>query len=104
MDNRIRVGVVDDHPLYRDGVVFTLASQADIEVVGQGASAADAIRIAEEFKPDVIVLDMSMPGGGIEALERLSRDYPSVKTLMLTVVADEEQVRAALSSCRRYAW
>jgi DNA-binding NarL/FixJ family response regulator len=96
MDNRIRVGVVDDHPLYRDGVVFTLGSQPDIEVVGQGASADDAIRIATDHRPDVIVLDMSMPGGGIDAVEKLARDHPTVKTLMLTVVADEEQVRTAL--------
>jgi DNA-binding NarL/FixJ family response regulator len=96
MDNKIRVGVVDDHPLYRDGVVFTLAAQSDITVVGQGASAADAVRIAHEQQPDVLVLDMSMPGGGLNAIETIALRNPSVKTLMLTVVADEDQVCTAL--------
>jgi len=96
MDNKIRVGVVDDHPLYRDGVVFTLAAQPDIEIVGQGASAADAIRIAQEHEPNVIVLDVTMPGGGLSAIEAIALKHPSVKTLMLTVVADEEQVCTAL--------
>jgi DNA-binding NarL/FixJ family response regulator len=96
MDNKIRVGVVDDHPLYRDGVVFTLAAQPDIEIVGQGASAADAVRIAQDHKPDVLVLDMTMPGGGLSAIEAIAQGYPSVRTLMLTVVADEDQVCTAL--------
>jgi DNA-binding NarL/FixJ family response regulator len=96
MDNKIRVGVVDDHPLYRDGVVFTLAAQPDIEIVGQGASAADAVRIAQEHQPDVLVLDMTMPGGGLNAIEAIALKHPAVKTLMLTVVADEDQVCTAL--------
>jgi len=96
MENKIRVGVVDDHPLYRDGVVYTLAAQPDIQVVGQGSSAEDAIRIAAEGEPDVIVLDVSMPGGGMNAIEAITLQCPKVKTLMLTVVADEEQVCTAL--------
>ncbi len=101
MENKIRVGVVDDHPLYRDGVVFTLAAQPDIEVVGQGSSAADAIKIATENKPDVLVLDMSMPGGGMNAIEALTFHHPMIKTLMLTVVAEEEQVCTALKKGAR---
>ncbi|HZH50956.1 MAG TPA: response regulator transcription factor [Microvirga sp.] len=96
MDNRIRVGVVDDHPLYRDGVVFTLAAHADIKVVDQGASAADAVRIATDNDLDVLLLDMTMPGGGLSAVETIARQRPSVKSLMLTVVAEEDQVCAAL--------
>jgi two-component system nitrate/nitrite response regulator NarL len=96
MESKIRVGVVDDHPLYRDGVVFTLAAQPDIEIVGQGSSAEDAIRIAAESRPDVVVLDMTMPGGGMNAVEAIALQHPLVKTLMLTVVADEEQVCTAL--------
>lgn len=101
MENKIRVGVVDDHPLYRDGVIFTLAAQPDIQVVDQGASAADAVRIATEHQPDVLVLDMSMPGGGLDAIETIALQCPSVKTLMLTVVADEDQVCTALKNGSR---
>jgi two-component system nitrate/nitrite response regulator NarL len=96
MQNRIRVGVVDDHPLYRDGVVFALESEPDIEVVGQGETAADAFQIARDSAPDVLLLDMNMPGGGINAVAKIALRCPATKTLMLTVVDDEEEVRAAL--------
>lgn len=96
MPNRIRVGVVDDHPMFREGVVFTLAAHEDIEIVGTGGCSADAIRIAREMNPDVVILDMNMPGGGMSAVEHIGKHFPTVKTMMLTVVADEDQVRSAL--------
>ena len=96
MKSKIRIAVVDDHPLLRDGVVVTLAAQADMEIVGLGGSAADAVRLARENAPDVMILDMSMPGGGMAAVEHIAQHFPDVKTLMLTVVADEEQVCSAL--------
>jgi two-component system, NarL family, nitrate/nitrite response regulator NarL len=95
MMNKIRVGVVDQHPLFRDGVLLTLDAQPDFEVVGLGASAADAIRIACESEPDVIVLDML--DGGLDAIDVIALQRPMLKILILTVVADEEQVCAALS-------
>jgi DNA-binding NarL/FixJ family response regulator len=96
MQRKIRVGVVDDHPLYRDGVVFALESEPDIEVIGQGETAADAFQIAHDHAPDVLLLDMNMPGGGINAVAKVALRYPSTKTLMLTVVDDEDEVRTAL--------
>ena len=96
MQNKIRVGIVDDHPLYREGVVFALESEPDIEVVGQGETAEDAFQIARENAPDVLLLDMNMPGGGLNAVAKIALRYPSTKTLMLTVVDDEEGVRNAL--------
>jgi two-component system nitrate/nitrite response regulator NarL len=96
MQRKIRVGVVDDHMLYRDGVVFALESEADIEVVGQGGTAADAFQIAQEQAPDILLLDMNMPGGGTSAAAKIALRCPATKTLMLTVVDDEEEVRGAL--------
>jgi two-component system, NarL family, nitrate/nitrite response regulator NarL len=96
MQHKIRVAVVDDHPLYRDGVVFALESEPDIEVVGQGETAPEALQIAHEHTPDVILLDMNMPGGGINAMAKIAQRYPSTKALMLTVVDDEDEVRNAL--------
>ncbi|EIM24803.1 response regulator [Microvirga lotononidis] len=96
MRPRIRVGIVDDHPLYRDGVVFALESESDIEVIGQGESAQDALHIAQEHSPDVLLLDMNMPGGGINAVSKIAQRCPTTKTLMLTVVDDEDEVRSAL--------
>jgi two-component system, NarL family, nitrate/nitrite response regulator NarL len=99
MTNKIRVGVVDPHPLFRDGVILALEAQPDLEVVGRGASAADAIRIACESEPDVIVLDM--PDRGLDAVEAIARQRPMLRILLLTAVADEERVRAALSGGAR---
>ena len=96
MQPKIRIGVVDDHSLYRDGVVFALESEPDIEVVAQGETAADAIQIAHDHAPDVLLLDMNMPGSGIKAVSKIALKYPSTKTLMLTVVDDEDEVRSAL--------
>jgi two-component system, NarL family, nitrate/nitrite response regulator NarL len=96
MQNKIRVGVVDDHPLYRDGVIFALESEPDIEVVGQGETAEDAFQIARDSAPHVLLLDMNMPGGGVNAVAKIALRCPATKTLMLTVVDDEEEVRAAL--------
>jgi two-component system nitrate/nitrite response regulator NarL len=96
MQTKIRVGVVDDHPLYREGVIFALESEPDIEVVGQGETAEDAFQIARDNAPDVLLLDMNMPGGGLNAVAKIALRCPSTKTLMLTVVDDEEGVRNAL--------
>jgi two-component system, NarL family, nitrate/nitrite response regulator NarL len=96
MQHKIRVAVVDDHPLYRDGVVFALESEPDIEVVGQGETALEAFQIAHDHTPDVLLLDMNMPGGGINAVAKIAQRCPSTKTLMLTVVDDEDEVRGAL--------
>jgi DNA-binding NarL/FixJ family response regulator len=96
MQRKIRVGVVDDHPLYRDGVVFALESESDMEVVGQGETVSDAIRIAHDHSPDIILLDMNMAGGGVNAVAKIALRFPSTKTLMLTVVDDEDEVRSVL--------
>ncbi|MEE1656238.1 response regulator transcription factor [Microvirga sp. CF3062] len=96
MQRKIRVGVVDDHPLYRDGVVFALESEMDMEVVAQGETASDAYQIAIDHAPDVLLLDMNMPGSGINAVAKIALKCPSTKTLMLTVVDDEDEVRSVL--------
>jgi DNA-binding NarL/FixJ family response regulator len=96
MQRKIRVGVVDDHPLYRDGVIFALESETDMEVVAQGETANDAYQIALDQSPDVLLLDMNMPGGGINAVAKIALKCPSTRALMLTVVDDEDEVRNAL--------
>jgi two-component system nitrate/nitrite response regulator NarL len=96
MENKIRVGVVDDHPLYRDGVVFALEDEPDIIVVGQGGSADDAIKIARYDQPDVLLLDMNMPGGGVSAVTAIALRRLPTRMLMLTVVDDAHQVSNAM--------
>jgi DNA-binding NarL/FixJ family response regulator len=98
MSAKISVAVFDDHPLFRAGVVHTLASAPEIEIVGQGTSAVEAARIVEADRPDVIVLDVNMPGCGLAALDAIIVAHPETKVIMLTVSADQEHVLRAMRS------
>ena len=101
MADRIHVVVVDDHPLFREGVAATLESAEDIEVVGQGSSAEDALRLARDQMPDVLLLDVSMAGGGINATRAIANAYPVIKIIMLTVSEKEEDVLGSLKAGAR---
>jgi two-component system, NarL family, nitrate/nitrite response regulator NarL len=96
MSDRIRVAVVDDHPLYRDGVVLTLRGAPDIEIVAEGATALDAVRIGKSYAPDIMLLDVAIPGGGIDAAAALRQHCADVKLVMLTNSEDATHVSAAL--------
>ena len=65
--DKIRLAIVDDHSIFREGMLSVLKTEPDIEIVGQGANAEDAVRLARELLPDIIFLDISMPGGGLNA-------------------------------------
>jgi DNA-binding NarL/FixJ family response regulator len=92
---RIRVAVIDDHPLFREGVVQTISSCADMDVVAQGASAAEALEIVRGHDPDIVILDINIPGGGIVALEQMMAGNIRSRVMMLTVSTN--QVDAAKS-------
>lgn len=98
-DGVIRVLVVDDHPLVRQGVRSLLSNYPDLALVGEAADAPSALRLAETTTPDVILLDIRMPGmGGVETARLLSRQHPSAKILMLTSFDDQEYVTGALQA------
>jgi len=101
VDMPIRIAVIDDHPLYRAGTILALTRANGFEVVGEGATAADALKIARERTPDVILLDLQLPGGGIEAIAGIARDCPKVRTVVLTVSEDERDVASALKAGAR---
>lgn len=101
MSEPLQIAIIDDHPLFREGVVHTLGAQPDIEVVGEGASAADALRIVAERMPDILLLDVSMPGGGLNAVRQIAAAFPVVKVVMLTVSEAEDDVTAALRAGAR---
>ena len=72
----IRVVVVDDHSLFRAGVTHTLNNDTDIQIVGEGANRDDAIRLARDLLPDILLLDIRMPGGGVEAARSIAVTCP----------------------------
>src|SRR3954453_16468093 len=96
MDKRIRIAVIDDHPLFRDGVIHTLRSAPDIEVVAEGATGQEAVDIGRRYAPHIMLLDTSMPGCRLEAAREIQRACPNVKAVMLTASENENQVRTAL--------
>ncbi len=95
---RIRVLVADDHPMFRAGVVSSLAAHSDFEVVGEGSSAEEAVRLAELHRPDVCLLDIAMPGGGLVAAREISASLPATRVVMLTVSEDEDDLLAAMKA------
>jgi len=97
----IRIAVIDDHPLYRGGTIQALVQTGGFEVVGEGATGTDALKIARERLPDIILLDFHLPGGGAEAIANIARDCPNVRTIVLTVSEDERDVAAALAAGAR---
>src|SRR5262249_19770216 len=88
----IRIAVIDDHPIFREGTVGVLRGADGMEVIAEGATATDAVAIARERTPDVILLDLYLPGGGVVAAASISRDYPRVRVVALTASEDEEDV------------
>lgn len=96
----IRVVVVDDHAVVRTGVIGLLQGAGDIEVVGEGDSGESALRLVRERKPDVLMLDLSMPNGmsGLEAARRLQAQGSKVPILVLTVHCDQASARHVLDA------
>ena len=95
----IRVLVVDDHALFRRGICEVLRCEEGIEVVGEGEDGAVAVAAAEELAPDVVLMDVRMPGsGGIEATRRLHASLPSARILMLTVSDEEDDLYEAIKA------
>lgn len=98
MDEKTRVVVVDDHPLFREGVATIIASEPDLEVVGQGANASEAIKLANDLLPDLILLDIDMPGNGLDAARKIAEHSPAVKIIVLTVSETEENLVSAIKA------
>ncbi len=93
----IRVLLIDDHAVVRDGLTALLHAQADIEVVGSFGEARDGLRAAEQLLPSVLILDIAMPRlNGIEAARLFQDRYPEVPILILSMYADTEHVYQAL--------
>lgn len=100
-EDKRTVVIVDDHALFRDGLATILAAEKDFEVVGQGGSAQEAVRLAHALLPEIILLDIDMPGGGIEAARTIAADCPVTKIVMLTASEEDDHLIAALKTGAR---
>ena len=102
MTEPIRIVIADDHPLFREGVSHSLVAESDLVVVGQAESGEEALRLAMDLAPDVVLLDIGMPGwGGLVTVEKLSQACPATKVVMLTAFDDEDRLLAAFKGGAR---
>ena len=99
--SEIRLAVVDDHSIFRDGVKRALTLEDDFKVIGEGASADDAIALCDELHPDVMIIDLKMPGGGIKAVTEIHQRQADVGLIVVTVQDDHGSVIAALAAGAR---
>jgi two-component system, NarL family, nitrate/nitrite response regulator NarL len=98
MSAKTRVVIVDDYPSFRDGVAQVLGSAPDTLVVGLGGTAEEAARLAADLQPDLLLLDLDMPGGGLNAARAIALCCPAVKVVILTVSHDEDDMAEALQA------
>ena len=93
----LRVLIADDHPLFRNGMSALLGSVPDVEIAGEATTGDEVVRLAEALQPDVVLMDLLMPGiNGIEATRRILYTSPHIRILVVTMFEDEESVFAAL--------
>ena len=98
----LRVLIADDHLLFRDGLRALLKAAPDTELVGEATTGEEAVALAAELQPDVVLMDIQMPGGnGIEATRRIVHDSPHVRVLMVTMYEDDNSVFMAMRAGAR---
>lgn len=89
--------IVDDHPLFRRGLRTLLESTSDMEVIGEAATGEEAVDLATAYQPDVVLMDLQMPGGGgLKATREIKRQSPNVHILLVTLFEDDDSILAAL--------
>ncbi|MEU0603102.1 response regulator transcription factor [Streptomyces sp. NPDC006393] len=95
----IRVLIADDHPLVRDGITAVLATQPDLDVAGTAGTGEEAVRQVAELRPDVVLMDLQMPGaGGIAATAEITAAHPGVPVLVLTTYDTDADITAAIDA------
>lgn len=95
--SRVDILVVDDHPLFRRGIRWSLEEEEDFQVVGEASDAQEALRLADQLVPDVILLDLNLPGmSGLEVSRILKRRHPQTAVVVLTMHEDDEQLFSSI--------
>jgi DNA-binding NarL/FixJ family response regulator len=99
---RLRVVVADDHPMFREGLAATIDGLPGSKVVGQAATGLEAVKLAQQAQPDVVVMDLHMPQmNGIDATRHITQRYPQVAVLVLTMLEDDASVISAMQAGAR---
>lgn len=99
METRLNIVVVDDHPLFRQGVVATLGGEPAFNVAAQAESFAQAIALIDQHRPDIVLLDAALPdGSGIDAIEPILQRHPGIRIVMLTVDGHGDTIMQALKA------
>lgn len=98
MSDMIRTLIADDHPLFLDGLVATLSADGELQVVATAGDAAAAVRAAREHQPDIALLDVAMPGGGLEAARQIGAASPATRVVILTSSENEDDLVAAMQA------
>src|SRR5215217_3030232 len=100
--DKVRLLVADDHPMLREGLVAVLATQPDFKVVGEASGGDEVVRLAQSLDPDVILLDLEMPGtDGVEALEKLRDADTRARTIVFTAYDTDERILGSLRAGAR---
>lgn len=96
---KIRIALIDDHKLFREGVKRILSFESTFEVVAEGGDGTEVNELVEKYKPDIVLMDINMPGmNGIEATKELLQSYPDTKVIILSIHDDESYVTHALQT------
>ena len=100
--DKLTILIADDHPLFRKGLRALLAALPNTELVGEATSGEEAVRLAEQLQPDVVLMDLRMPGGGgLEAIRQIVRTSPHIRVLVVTMFEDDDSVFAAMRAGAR---
>ena len=98
MSSTFSVIIVDDHSIFRTGVAQTLELSPELTVVGEGGSVEEAIELAERLQPEVALIDLYMPGGGIEAVRHIHAQSPDIRMVVLTVSEEDDDIMRAFEA------
>jgi len=96
MSDKIHVVIADDHTLFREGLAGIIGGTEDFEVVGQGGTMEEAVQLARDLLPDIILLDIDMPGGGLEAARIVAEECPVTRIVVLTSSEEDDHLIGAL--------
>jgi len=100
--DKLAILIADDHPIFRKGMRALLASMPEVELAGEATSGAEAVRLAEQLQPDLILMDLQMPsGGGLAAIRQIVQTSPHLRILVVTMFQDDDSVFAAMRAGAR---